>query len=167
MQWLRMALILLLWVSGCRLVIASEGVNALVRADLDRTGWPDALTSQASIDTASRAEVLMFGKVLLASEALDESKLKQRLGVAQLQLKSIRQVRNGLWDRLLNTYRQASVSCDEQMFCPRVRSVVELRQLAAAFTGDVSPAHALWAARSQSVHARELDEQLRVAVLVP
>ena len=167
MQWLRMASIILLWASGCRLTVAADGGDALVLGNLDRTGWPDALTSQASVDTASRAEVLMFGKALLASESLDEPGLKQRLGVAQVQLKSIRQVRDGLWDRLLDTYRTASRNCDEQMFCPRVRSVADLRQLAAGFTGDISPAHALWANKSLDVHEQVLNEQLRVAVVQP
>lgn len=167
MQWLRMASIVLLWASGCRLAMAAELGNSLLFNQLDRTGWPDALSSQANVDTASRAEVLMFGKALLASEALDESALKQRLGVPQVQLKSIRQVRDGLWDHLLSTYRNASQGCDEQVFCPRVRSVADLRQLAAAFTGDISPAHALWANNSQSVHEQILNEQLRVAVLLP
>lgn len=159
MQWLRMASIILLWASGCRLTVASDTGNGLALANLERSGWPDALTTQANIDTASRAEVLIFGKALLASEALDETGLKQRLGVQQMQLKSIRQVRDGLWDRLLHTYRNASQNCDEQAFCPRVRSVADLRQLAAA--------HALWASKSLDVHERVLDEQLRVAVLRP
>lgn len=167
MQWLRMALIVVLWASGCRVVMAVDLDNALVLDHLDRTGWPEALTSPANVDTASRAEVLMFGKALLASEALDESGLKQRLGVPQVQLKSIRQVRDGLWDHLLSTYRNASQDCGEQLFCARVRSVADLRQLAAAFTGDISPAHAQWASKSQGVHEQELNAQLRVAVLRP
>ena len=71
MQWLRMASILLLWASGCRLAVASDAGNGWMFVDLQRTGWPDTLSSQASIDTASRAEVLMFAKALLASEALE------------------------------------------------------------------------------------------------
>ncbi|MGN4048688.1 polysaccharide deacetylase [Pseudomonas sp. SM4] len=167
MQWLRMASILLLWASGCRLTMASDANNAPMFNNLHRTGWPDALTSQADMDTASRGEVLTFAKALLASEALDEKGLEQRLGVPHVQLKSIRQVRDGLWERLLSTYRNASQNCDEQPFCPRVRSVADLRQLAAAFTGDISPAHALWASKSQGVHEQVLNEQLRVAVLRP
>jgi hypothetical protein len=42
-----------------------------------------------------------------------------------------------------------------------------LRQLAAAFTGEISPAHAVWASKSQVFHEQMLNEQLRVAVLVP
>lgn len=167
MQWLRMASIVLLWASGCRMTVAAEAGNALVLNHLDRTGWPETLASQTNVDTASRAEVLMFGKALLASEALDESGLEQRLGVSHVQLKSVRHVRDNLWDRLLVTYHHASQDCDGQPFCPRVRSVADLRQLSAAFTGDISPEHALWASKSLDLHGRVLDEQLRVAVLQP
>lgn len=167
MQWLRMASVLLLWAGVGRLAGATDAVGSMVVADMDRTGWPDALTSQAEVDTASRAEVLVIGKALLDSEALDEPGLKQRLGVQSVKLKSVRQVRDGLWDRLLITYRNASQNCDGQPFCPRVRSVADLRQLAAAFTGEISPAHAAWASKSRVFQAQMLNEQLRVAVVVP
>ncbi|MGL6246044.1 polysaccharide deacetylase [Pseudomonas sp.] len=167
MQWLRMASILLLWAGVCRLTGAADTGNSMILANTDRTGWPDALTSQAGVDTASRAEVLMFGKALLASERLDEQSLKQRLGVQDVKLKSVRQVRDGLWDRLLTTYRSASQNCDGEPFCPRVRSVADLRQLAAAFTGEISPAHAVWASKSRVFQEQILNEQLRVAVMAP
>jgi hypothetical protein len=162
-----MASILLLWAGVCRLAGAADTDNSLILANVDRTGWPDAMTSRANVDTASRAEVLMFGKALLASEMLDEQSLKQRLGVQDVKLKSVRRVRDGLWDRLLVTYRGASQNCDGEPFCPRVRSVADLRQLAAAFTGEISPAHAVWVSKSQTVHEQALNDQLRVAVLVP
>ncbi|MBV7498116.1 polysaccharide deacetylase [Pseudomonas sp. NPDC086112] len=164
MQWLRMASILLLWAGVWRMAGATDAGHSLA---LEHTGWPDALTTQADVDTASRAEVLMVGKALLASEALDEQGLKQRLGVQAVKLKSVRQVREGLWDRLLVTYRNASQDCDGELFCPRVRNVADLRQLAAAFTGEISPAYAVWASKSRVFHEQALDEQLRVAVLVP
>ncbi|MDT9675621.1 polysaccharide deacetylase [Pseudomonas sp. JV414] len=167
MQWLRMASILLLWAGVCRMAGAADVAHSLVLANMDRNGWPQALTTQADVDTASRAEVLMVGKALLASEALDEQGLKQRLGVQAVKLKSVRQVREGLWDRLLLTYRNASQNCDGEPFCPRVRSVADLRQLAAAFTGEISPAFAVWASKSRVFHEQALNEQLRVAVLVP
>ncbi|MGF6516297.1 hypothetical protein ABH912_003763 [Pseudomonas sp. BT76 TE3572] len=167
MQWLRMASILLLWAGICRAAGATDTGNSMVLANLDRTGWPDALTSQANMDTALRAEVLMFGKALLASEALDEPGLKQRLGVQDVKLKSVRQVRDGLWDRLLATYRSTSQNCDGEPFCPRVRSVADLRQLAAAFTGEISPAHAVWVSKSRVFQEQVLNEQLRVAVMAP
>jgi hypothetical protein len=167
MQWLRMASILVFWAGVCRMTGAADVAHSLVLANMDRNGWPQALNTQADVDTAYRAEVLMVGKALLASEALDEQSLKQRLGVQAVKLKSVRQVREGLWDRLLTTYRNASLNCDGEPFCPRVRSVADLRQLAAAFTGEISPAYAVWASKSQVFHEQALDEQLRVAVLVP
>lgn len=167
MKWLRMASVLLLWVGVYRVTGASDATSSMLIANADRTGWPDALATQADRDTASRAEVLMFGKALLASEVLDEQGLKQRLGVQTLKLKSVRQVRDGLWDRLLTTYRHASQNCDGDRFCPRARNIADLRQLAAAFTGDISQAHAVWVSKSQVVHEHALNEQLRVAVLQP
>lgn len=167
MQWLRMASILLLWAGVCRVAGGTDAGGSMVQANMDRTGWPDALTTQAEVDTASRAEVLMVGKALLDSETLDEPGLRQRLGVQAVKLKSVRQVRDGLWDRLLSTYRNASQNCDGEPFCPRVRSVADLRQLAAAFTGEISPAYAAWASKSRVFHEQALNEQLRVAVLIP
>jgi len=167
MQWLRIASALLLWVGVCRWTGAVDVGNPMLLDNMTRTGWPDGLTTQASLDTASRAEVLMFGKALLASEALDEAALKQRLGVQEVKLKSVRQVRDGLWDRLFTTYHNASQNCNDEPFCPRVRSVADLRQLAAAFTGEISPAHAAWVSKSRVLHEQALNEQLRVAVLVP
>jgi hypothetical protein len=167
MHWLRMASMVLLWAGVCRVAVATDAGGSMVQANMDRTGWPDALTTQAEVDTASRAEVLMIGKALLDSEALDEPGLKQRLGVQAVKLKSVRQVRDGLWDRLLTTYRNASQNCDGELFCPRVRSVADLRQLAAAFTGEISPAYAAWASKSRVFHEQALNEQLRVAVLIP
>jgi hypothetical protein len=41
-------------------------------ATLDRSTWPEQLGSPTLFDVASRAEILMFARVLLASEALDE-----------------------------------------------------------------------------------------------
>jgi hypothetical protein len=52
-------------------------------ATLDRSTWPEQLSSPTLFDVASRAEILMFARVLLASEALDEPALAQRLGCAR------------------------------------------------------------------------------------
>ena len=47
-------------------------------ATLDRSTWPEQLNSPTLFDVASRAEILMFSRVLLASESLDEASLAQR-----------------------------------------------------------------------------------------
>ena len=63
MQWLRMASILLLWAGVCLAAGAADAGNSMVQANMERTGWPDALTSQVNLDTALRAEVLMLSLI--------------------------------------------------------------------------------------------------------
>ncbi|KAF0862332.1 polysaccharide deacetylase family protein [Pseudomonas sp. LD120] len=138
-----------------------------VFATIDRSGWPNALTSTAEFDTASRGEILMFGKALLASEALDEQALKQRLGVRQLDLKSVNQVRQRFWALLLNNYRLASRDCEGTPFCLPVRNLGELRQLVASFTGESKSTYGAWAEASTRFHQQYLNEQLRLAALFP
>lgn len=136
-----------------------------VFATIDRSGWPNALTSTAEFDTASRGEILMFGKALLASEALDEQALKQRLGVRQLDLKSVNQVRQRFWELLLNNYRLASRDCEGTPFCLPVRNLGELRQLVVSFTGESKSTYGAWAEASTRFHQQYLNEQLRLAAL--
>ena len=62
-------------------------------ATLDRSAWPEQLISPALFDVASRAEILAFAHALLASEALDENALKQRLGLKNINQDAINHVR--------------------------------------------------------------------------
>ncbi|POA29109.1 MULTISPECIES: polysaccharide deacetylase family protein [unclassified Pseudomonas] len=152
---------------GCLWANTAHAVGAAVFATIDRGGWPGSLATEAGFDTASRAEMLMFGKALLASEALDENALKQRLGLKQVEFKSVEQVRQRFWDRLLSNYRSASQNCEAELFCPQVRGLDDLRQQAASFTGEVVPAYAAWASVSRVFHEQYLNEQLRLAALFP
>ncbi|NBF07201.1 polysaccharide deacetylase family protein [Pseudomonas sp. Fl4BN1] len=145
----------------------AQAAGPLVFATIDRSGWPNPLTSAADFDTASRGEILMFGKALLASEALDEKALKQRLGVRQLHLKSLNQVRQRFWELLLGNYRLASQDCDGAPFCLPVRNLGELRQLVASFTGESKSTYGAWAQASAQFHQQYLNEQLRLAALFP
>lgn len=163
-MWVRFFAPLLL---GGLMASMAHAAGPAVFATIDRSGWPVSLASTAGFDTASRAEILMFGKALLASEALDEAALKLRLGVKEVDLKSVALVRERFWNRLLNNYRSASQDCEGEMFCPQVRGLGDLRQLAAGFTGDTSPAYAPWANASRIFHEQYLNEQLRLAALFP
>lgn len=145
----------------------AQAAGPQVFATIDRSGWPNALTSAAEFDTASRGEILMFGKALLASEALDEQALKQRLGVRQLDLKSVNQVRQRFWELLLNNYRLASQDCEGAPFCLPVRNLGELRQLVVSFTGGSKATYGSWAEASALFHLQYLNEQLRLAALFP
>ena len=87
-------------------------------ATLDRSTWPEQLNSPTLFDVASRAEILMFATVLLASESLDEPSLAQRLGLRTINLESVNNLRQRLWQRLLSNYNFAQQSCDQDAsFC--------------------------------------------------
>ena len=105
---MRIALLL----SACLLCLNVHAAPADV-ASLDRGTWPEKLSSPALFDVASRAEILMFARSLLASEAQDENALKQRLGLKIVNLASIDDLRRQLWQRLLENYTFAQQSCEE------------------------------------------------------
>ncbi|WP_263141529.1 polysaccharide deacetylase family protein [Pseudomonas sp. RIT-PI-AD] len=139
----------------------------MVFATIDRSGWPERLDTPAGFDMASRAEILMFGKALLASEALDDAALKQRLGVKQVERSSVEAVSQRFWRRLLENYRLAAHDCAGAAFCPAVADLGALRQQAAGFTVAADSPYARWAEASRSFHETYLDEQLRLAALFP
>ncbi|MCK9816453.1 polysaccharide deacetylase family protein [Pseudomonas sp. MAFF 302046] len=163
-MWLRVfpGLLALCLISGM-----AQAAGPRVFATIDRSGWPNALDSPEAFDTASRGEILMFGKALLASEALDEQALKQTLGVKQIDLASLNQVRDAFWLRLLSNYRLASQDCEGSVFCLPVRTLPELRQLVAGFTAQSTTRYGAWAAASEVFHRQYLSEQLRLAALFP
>ncbi|MEB0044350.1 MULTISPECIES: polysaccharide deacetylase family protein [unclassified Pseudomonas] len=137
-------------------------------ATLDRSTWPEHLTSPTLFDVASRAEILMFSRVLLASESLDEAALAQRLGLRTINLESVNNLRQRLWQRLLANYNFAQQSCDQDAsFCFLVEDLPTLREQAAKFQVSDESYYIKWAEPSRLFHAQYLDEQLRKAALFP
>ena len=134
----------------------------------DRSHWPEQLDSPALFDVASRAEILGFSQALAASEALDEPTLAARLGLKQINLLSINQVRARLWQQLWRNYDLAQQSCEQDAsFCYAIDGQAELRQQAAKFTVASDSFYAGWAEPSREFHQRYLDELLRKAALFP
>lgn len=137
-------------------------------ATLDRSTWPEALDTPALFDVASRAEILMFARALLASEALDETELKQRLGLKSINLPSISHLRQRWWARLLANYDLAQQSCEQDAsFCYYVEDINTLREQAGKFEVGADSFYFNWAEPSRLFHERYLDEQLRQAALFP
>jgi peptidoglycan/xylan/chitin deacetylase (PgdA/CDA1 family) len=137
-------------------------------ATLDRSTWPEQLNNPTLFDVASRAEILMFARVLLASESLDESALSQRLGLRTINLESVNNLRQRLWQRLLSNYNFAQLSCDQDAsFCFLVEDLDTLRQQAAKFQVSDDSYYIKWSEPSRLFHAQYLDEQLRKAALFP
>ncbi|VVP35665.1 polysaccharide deacetylase family protein [Pseudomonas fluorescens] len=137
-------------------------------ATLDRSTWPEKLSSPTLFDVASRAEILMFARVLLASESLDEPALAQHLGLRKINLEAVNQLRQRLWQRLLTNYNFAQQSCDQDAsFCFLVEDMETLRGQAAKFQVSDESYYTKWAEPSRLFHAQYLDEQLRKAALFP
>lgn len=137
-------------------------------ATLDRSTWPEKLDNPTLFDVASRAEILMFARVLLASESLDEAALAQRLGLRTINLESVNRVRQRLWQRLLANYNFAQQSCDQDAsFCFLVEDMATLREQAGKFQLSEDSYYIRWAEPSRLFHTQYLDEQLRKAALFP
>lgn len=137
-------------------------------ATLDRSTWPEQLISPALFDVASRAEILAFAHALLASEALDDTALKQRLNLKTINIDAIDNVRQRMWQRLLANYNFAQQSCDQDAsFCYYVDGMDSLREQAGKFEIADDSFYVAWAEPSREFHQRYLDEQLRKAALLP
>ncbi|SFH09191.1 polysaccharide deacetylase family protein [Pseudomonas sp. NFACC45] len=137
-------------------------------ATLDRSTWPEQLTSPTLFDVASRAEILMFARVLLDTDAMDEIALKQHLGLRTINMAAIDTLRARLWQRLLSNYNFAQQSCDQDAsFCFLVEDLATLREEAGRLTLDENSYYIKWAEPSRIFHTQYLDELLRKAALFP
>lgn len=160
---LRIALLLSAWLLSLGAIAAPNDV-----ATLDRSTWPEQLTSPTLFDVASRAEILMFARVLLDVDAMDEIALKQYLGLRTVNMAAIDALRARLWQRLLDNYNFAQRSCDQDAsFCYLVEDMATLREEARRFHLDDNSYYIKWAAPSQIFHTQYRDELLRKAALFP
>ncbi|EJN26691.1 putative xylanase/chitin deacetylase [Pseudomonas sp. GM78] len=160
---MRIVFLLIAWLLSFGVMAAPGDV-----ATLDRSTWPEKLDNPTLFDVASRAEILMFARVLLASESLDEAALAQRLGLRTINLESVNRVRQRLWQRLLANYDFAQQSCDQDAsFCFLVEDMATLREQAGKFQLSEDSYYIRWAEPSRLFHSQYLDEQLRKAALFP
>ncbi|MCY1403583.1 hypothetical protein D9M71_187680 [compost metagenome] len=161
---MRIAFLLL----GTLLSMAAHGATQPPVATLDRGTWPEQLNSPALFDVASRAEILAFSRALLASEALDEAGLAKRLGLKQINLVSLNQLRHRLWSRLWQNYNLAQQSCEQDAsFCYAIDDLPSLREQAGKFQVAADSFYKGWAEPARIFHERYLDEQLSKAALFP
>jgi peptidoglycan/xylan/chitin deacetylase (PgdA/CDA1 family) len=160
---LRIAFLISIWLLSFGALAAPGDV-----ATLDRSTWPEKLGNPTLFDVASRAEILMYSSVLLASESLDETALAQRLGLRTINLESVNRVRQRMWQRLLTNYNYAQQSCDQDAsFCFLVEDMPTLRKQASKFQVSADSYYIKWAEPSRAFHTQYLDEQLRKAALFP
>lgn len=160
---MRIVLLLSAWFLSFAAIAAPSDI-----ATLDRSTWPEQLTSPTLFDVASRAEILMFARVLLDTDAMDEIALKQHLGLRTINMAAIDTLRARLWQRLLSNYNFAQQSCDrDASFCFLVEDLATLREEAGRLTLDENSYYIKWAEPSRIFHAQYLDELLRKAALFP
>ncbi|EJN32754.1 polysaccharide deacetylase family protein [Pseudomonas sp. GM80] len=137
-------------------------------ATLDRSTWPEQLTSPTLFDVASRAEILMFARGLLGTESMDEAALAKRLGLRTVNIDAVNSLRQRLWQRLLANYNYAQQSCDQDAsFCFLVEDLPTLREQAAKFVVSDDSYYTKWAEPSRIFHLQYLDELMRKAALSP
>ncbi|EPL06241.1 polysaccharide deacetylase family protein [Pseudomonas sp. CF161] len=160
---MRIAFVFSAWLMSFGALAAANDV-----ATLDRSTWPETLSSPTLFDVASRAEILTFARTLLVSEAWDEASLKQRLGLRIINMEAIDALRQRLWQRLLSNYNYAQQSCDQDAsFCYLVEDMDSLREQAGKFHLGDDSFYIRWAEPSRVFHEQYLDELLRKAALFP
>lgn len=161
---MRIAFILLATLLG----VTAQAAPQPPVATIDRSTWPEQLTTPALFDVASRAEILTFSRALHDSEALEEAGLAQRLGLKQINLVSINQLRQRLWSRLWQSYNLAQQSCEQDAsFCYAIDDLPSLREQAGKFQVAGDSFYEGWAEPARAFHERYLDELLRKAALFP
>ncbi|WP_053149136.1 polysaccharide deacetylase family protein [Pseudomonas protegens] len=160
---MRIAFLFSAWLLSFSVLAAPNDV-----ATLDRSTWPEKLDNPTLFDVASRAEILSFARALLISEAWDEASMKQRLGLRMINMEAISELREHLWQRLLDNYNFAQQSCDQDAsFCYLVENMQQLRKQAGKFHLAQDSYYARWGEPSRTFHEQYLDELLRKAALSP
>lgn len=160
---LRIVLLLSAWLLSFAAVAAPNDV-----ATLDRSTWPEQLDNPTLFDVASRAEILMFARVLLDVDAMDEVALKQYLGLRSVNMAAVDALRARLWQRLLSSYNFAQRSCElDASFCYLVEDMGTLKEEAGRFQLDDNSYYVKWAEPSRIFHTHYRDELLRKAALFP
>ncbi|MCD9569675.1 polysaccharide deacetylase family protein [Pseudomonas protegens] len=160
---MRIAFLFSAWLLSFSVLAAPNDV-----ATLDRSTWPEKLDNPTLFDVASRAEILTFARALLISENWDEASMKQRLGLRMINMEAISELREHLWQRLLDNYNFAQQSCDQDAsFCYLVENMQQLRKQAGKFHLAQDSYYARWGEPSRTFHEQYLDELLRKAALSP
>lgn len=159
---------IVLFISACLFGFNTYAAGPVPLATIDRSVWPEQLTTPALFDVASRAEILAFAHALAVSETQDEPALKARLGLRKINMVSLNLIRQRLWGRLLENYQFAQQSCEQDAsFCVLIEDMPMLRDQAAKFVVADDSFYAAWDLPSQVFHDRYLTELLHMAALFP
>ena len=156
------------WMFGalCALAPAVHAAGPSAVATIDRALWPEATTTTAAFDRASRAEILAFAHALTESQNDGDDALKTRLGIKEIDRASFERVRERLWKELARNYAAASKRCaKDDVFCAPAADAAALRALAQGFTAVPDAKYQAWYDSAAAFHRAYRDELLRLAAL--
>ena len=135
----------------------------------DRSLWPGQLRTPQDFDQASRAENLVFAKVLGELEARS-AEFPTLLGVKQVHAESVRRWLEQVKATVATNLRTARAACGapSELGCaeeaPTAANVV--RQ-GGAFVASLPPEYKAWLAMDERFYSLYAKEQLRLAALFP
>lgn len=127
-------------------------------ATLERSLWPQPLTSAAAFDRASAAEILTFARLLDATPLHSEADIKTFTAVDQPDVASVQRWSEKTRQRLQANYAQA---------CGKCAASASWAALISASQQPVADGYQDWANASAAFHRRYLYEQVRLAALFP
>src|SRR5262245_18671226 len=134
----------------------------------NRALWPDALSSPAAFDLASRAEILSFAAALAETEALDSADLAQALAIKAADPENVRQWRRLTVERLAENFRRASSRCKPgELLCDPGMPPGGLAAAAASIHASLPARLQPWRENARAFHRIYAREQLRLAALFP
>ena len=127
-------------------------------ATLERSLWPQPLTSAVAFDRASAAEILTFARLLEATALSTEAKIKTFTAVDKPDTASVQRWLGKTRQRLQANYAQA---------CGQCAASASWATLITASQQPVTGKYQDWAKASEAFHLRYLYEQVRLAALFP
>ncbi|HEV2188497.1 MAG TPA: polysaccharide deacetylase family protein [Stellaceae bacterium] len=130
--------------------------------------WPEALSSAAAFDRASRGEILVFAAALDDAARQDEASLIKEFHIAQADVASVRRVAKRLSGILLGNYRVAATSCAPgEMFCDPIADEDALAAAGRRMAGNLPAASAPWYADARAFYVVIAAEAIRLAAIFP
>jgi peptidoglycan/xylan/chitin deacetylase (PgdA/CDA1 family) len=134
----------------------------------DRSLWPQAISSPAAFDRASRAEMLVFAATLSETSRQAPEAMEAAFRIKKVNPASVQKVTNDLAARILANWAKASKSCGKgELFCPTARDFEDLASAGRAMAAGLPPEYRNWHANAQQFHQKYVNELLRLAALFP
>lgn len=162
---LPLTLATLLLVSGS----AASAAGPKEVAVADRSLWPTAIRSPQDFDQASRAENLVFAKVLGELET-QSANFPTLLGVKKVHGDSVRRWLDEVKGRVARNLQAARATCaaPTELGCAKGEpTAANISALGAAFVASVPPQYKAWLEMDERFYSVYAKEQLRLAALFP